>query len=270
MNAKHFLSIFSTVFLAAFSILSCNKSESDNHELPVSGLPSIFTYNNGSEDTYSYTNGNRLSKITYGKSGTTQLSYDGSNLVKCSFSYSPEVSGMDYIEFSKLDDSSILAKIHFPEYGIVTSPDTIQIRPNGYPNVIRCGKNAAAEFYTEYRFSLDETGTRIAEMLSTNVYNTYSVLGGKHVYEYDTNPGITSLIDCPKWFSTYFCIRFDRGMTDRQLLNCVDNITKETVYNDFDPNPIAIFSNDYTYGNNKFPVSMIDGRTQEKISIKYP
>jgi hypothetical protein len=283
MNAKQFLPFFLVVMTVAFSILSCGINEDCNGyptntptdaldslaNLPTVGVPLTITYPNGDVDKYSYTNGNRLSKITYRNSGASiSFIYDGSNLLKCNFGYVQGIGSIDCIEFSKMENSTILAKVMFPELGN-SFVDTIYIGAKGYPNAISKEKGTAAKYYVKYTFVLDETETKIAERNTFEVYDTYSLLRSRTIYEYDNNPGTTSLVDCPKWFSTYYYNILSGNISDMQLLNCVNNMTKEIVYRDRNPVPEVIFNYIYTYGDDRFPISVIDGRVQEMIRIEY-
>jgi len=273
MRTKLFF-LFSLTILLLF--LSCG--ENNNNENNVSsGVPVSFTYSDGQVVTYSYTNGNKLSKITYGNLGeSVSFTYSGSNVTQCNFTYntgnrgdSVQINGgISDIVFSKVGNSRILAKINTADDAKDVYVDTIDIGTTGFPNIISY-KRGLEDHYIQYFFVLDSTQTKIAEQDVLLVYNTSTLLASKCIYEYDNNPGTTSLVDFPKWLSVYIRTALLKDISDKQLFNCVNNVTKEIYYDNGSPNPTATLNHVYNYGDDRFPSSVLDGAMQEKITIKY-
>jgi len=264
MRTNQFSSI---ILIALFLLLSCSNNDNNGNNISK-GVPTSFTYSSGNVVTYSYTNGNRLSKIAYGNLGESiSFTYSGNDLVKCNYGYAPGYAGINSIEFSKVENSKVLAKMSTPDSKDF-NVDTIFIGTTGYPNIISCNKGNS-NYFLQYFFVLDSTQTKIAYYDVLRVYDTYSSLVEKCVYEYDNNPGTTSLVDFPKWVSVYINKVYLKDITDKQLFNSVNNVTKEVYYNNGSPIPTSTINNTYKYGDNRFPLSLIDGAMQETITIKY-
>ncbi len=266
------LLFFTVIFVLPFGFSACNDDSNNNDYLTSVGLPTSFTYQNGVVDVYSYVNGNKLSKIVYGNLGESiTFTYDGADLVKCSCTHRAGIGGIDNIYFTKDGSAKVLVKITFT--GSANSvTDTIEIGSKGYPNVIKKGARARVndiEYRQEHRYVLDESGSKVAEKLYFYIDGSNSsLLRARKIYEYDNHPGTTSLLDCPKWFSVYFYENVSMSISDKQLFNSVNNLTKQSVYEGLNPVP-SVLNEAYTYGGNGFPISVLDGNLGEKITIKY-
>ncbi len=258
---------FSFVIVAAMFLLSACVDD-DKNDSPLSGVPLTFIYSNGDVNTFSYTNGNKLSKITYGKLGESlSLIYNGSNLVRCDLTHKPGTGGVEHIEFTYAQNNTILAKLVTTDK-TVFAVDTILVGSAGSPNSIS-RKGVGGGYSVVYRFILDESLKKISEKLLFYEYEDGRIiLKLRTIYSYDNKPGTASLLDCPKWFSTYLCTAILSHVSDKQLLNCVNNLVRETMYQDPNPEPVVL-NHTYTYNSVNFPASVNEGQTQEEITIKY-
>lgn len=253
-------------------ISSCGNEESPITNSVVKGKPTAFIYEGTKlQDLYHYVNDNQLSEISYDNGNTSmKIHYSDNELTKCTFTRNPIYGGISKMEFQKINDNEISALFFFDDDSYAAINQTISLNNEGLPIKISI-KNDENEEMSVREFSYYSNTTKIHKAIyhfsSENNLKTIRT----YIYEYDNHPGSTSKVNCPIWFRVLLNnLISDQPMIslrDKELLNYTNNIVK-----------IEVLSNEellktdeyqYTYDEEKYPVSVIDPIHRQTISIKY-